>query len=115
MEQEEIINLRDDTHKYSVSWVTIQVVSVPVVTFIRAWIVHRLPGRNGGVPSNLATTTCQIIALSSSEIPSVAQAVDLHETAGGQVNRESTYGVDPITGHSEPQALRQREFIPQWK
>ena len=57
MENEEIIDLRNPTHKFAVSWMTIQVIAPP---FINAWNSHRIPGQAGGVPNYLADTTRQI-------------------------------------------------------
>ena len=69
MEAEELIDMRNDLHKFSVSWVTIHVVASPVVAFINAWNSHTIPGRSGGIPDILASRTCRIHGLSPSQVP----------------------------------------------
>lgn len=110
MEQEEVINMEDNIHKFAVSWVAIKLAWSPGATFIDAWNAHNIPGRSGGIPNMLAANTRQISALCLSHVPSTTQAIQLHETAGGQLSNEYTYGVDPIAGYPELQALRQRDF-----
>ena len=34
----------------------------------------------------------------------------MHESTRGLLTRESTFGIDPLTGHHELQVLRQRDF-----
>ena len=102
--------MRNNTHKFSVSWVTIQVASTAVAVFVQGWNAHRVPGRNGGIPNTLAVNTCQINALSSSQVPTIDQAVHIHESSGGQLSRETTFGVDPLAGYSGLQGLHLRDF-----
>ena len=102
--------MRNDLHKLSVSWVTIHVVASPAATFVSAWNSHTIPGRNGGVPYILAARTRQISPIPQSQVPSVSEAVTLHEATGGRLTRESTYGVDPLNMHPQLKALRERDF-----
>ena len=44
------------------------------------------------------------------QVPSVLDAVTLHETTIGQLTRESTYRVDPVRMYPHLMALRERDF-----
>ena len=83
MEEEEVINMRNEMHRFCVSWVTIQVIAPAITVFVRAWNSHRLPGRNGGIPHELADRTRQIRTLLPAQVPSASEAVALHEASGG--------------------------------
>ena len=52
MEDEEVISMRNEVHKFCVLWVTIQVVAPAIPAFIHSWNSHKLPGQNGGIPMN---------------------------------------------------------------
>ena len=95
----------------SVSWVTIRVIASPIAAFVSAWNSHTIPGQNGGIPGVLASRTCLIHAIPSSQVPSVLEAINLHETTTGRLTRESTYGVDPLDTHLQLKALRERDFF----
>ena len=110
MEDEEVIDMRNEAHKFCVSWVTIRVIASPVATFVRAWNSHRIPGQAGGVPNALAQMTCQLNPLHPLQVPTVCEAVALHEATHGPLTRQSTYGVDPIHASSHLQVLRERDF-----
>lgn len=110
MENEEVIDMQNPLHKFSVSWVTIHVVASPIQSFIRAWNCHRIPGQAGGIPNSLAQLTTQISALHPSNVPSVSDAVNLHESNRSRLTRESTFGLDPLQGYPHLQRLRERDF-----
>ena len=111
MEVEEVINMRNEVHRFCVSWVTIRVIAPAILSFVHAWNAHRLPGRNGGVPNVLAARTRRICTLLPMQVLSTTEGVRLHEAAGGHLVRESTYGRDPLEHHTELQQLRQRDFF----
>ena len=81
METEELFDMRDSLHKFSVSSVTIRLAASPVVAFVNAWNSHTIPGRRGGIPDVLAARAYQISPLTPSQVPSVHEAVKLHESA----------------------------------
>lgn len=110
MEEAEYIDMRNNIHRFAVSWVGIQVAASPISTFVEAWNDHRIPGPQGGIPSIMASNTCQIQALPSVQVPSTSEAIQLHESARSQLTRECTFGTDPLTGYHRLQALRQRDF-----
>ena len=110
MEEDDIINMRNNSHRFAVSWVGIQVVSSSFAVFVDAWNAHRIPGHRGGVPNTLAINTCSISALPPSVVPSTAEAVHIHESTGRLLSNEYTYGSDPLSGYPELQALQQRDF-----
>ena len=105
-----MIDMQNPLHKFSVSWVTIHVVASPIQSFIRAWNCHRIPGQAGGIPNSLAQLTTQISALHPSNVPSVSDAVNLHESNRSRLTRESTFGLDPLQGYPHLQRLRERDF-----
>ena len=111
MEKNEIIDMRNATHKFAVSWVTIQVVELPIAAFVRAWNSHRIPGHAGGIPNALAEQSTQLTPVDPIQVPSVCDAVTLHEATHSSLTRELTYGMDPINGHPHLQALRERDFF----
>ena len=114
LEEAEIINMRDNTCRFAVSWVGIQVAQPAITAFVSAWNAHCIPGPQGGIPNTLATNTCQITPLLPHEVPSTSEAVHMHESATGPLTRESTYGIDLLAGHEGLQALRQRDFYDQY-
>ena len=109
MEAEELIDMQNEVHKFSVSWVTIRVIASPIAAFVSAWNSHTVPGRNGGIPDDLATRVRGIRPISSSQVPSLLEAVNLHETTTGRLTRES--GVDPLDMHLQLKILRERDFF----
>ena len=111
METEELIDMRDSLHKFSVSWITIRLAASPVAAFVNAWNSHTIPGRRGGIPDVLAARAYQISLLTPSQVPSVHEAVQLHESTNRRLTRESMYGVDPLAMHPALQQLRERDFF----
>lgn len=59
----------------------------------------------------LAQQNTQISALHPSNVPAVTDALSLHESNGGRLTRESTFGVDPLCGYPHLQRLRERDFF----
>ena len=110
MEEAEYVDMRNNIHRFAVSWVGIQVAASPISTFVEAWNDHRIPGPQGGIPNIMASNTRQIQALPSVQVPSTSEAIQLHESARSQLTRECTFGTDPLTGYHRLQALRQRDF-----
>ena len=83
MEGSEEIVMTNDVTKFCVSWVTINVVSPAVESFVSSWNAHRIPGRDGGIPIVLAWTRNQATHLQRLSIPTVEDAISLHANAGG--------------------------------
>ena len=59
----------------------------------------------------MANRVQQIGSVPSTQVPTVCEAVVLHEAAGGHLTRESTYGHDPIAENPQLQQLRKRDFF----
>ena len=110
MERSEEIVMTNDVTKFCVSWVTINVVSPAVESFVSSWNAHRIPGRDGGIPIVLAWTRNQATHLQRLSIPTVEDAISLHANAGGYLTPERCYGIDPIGGYPQLQLLRHRDF-----
>ena len=110
MEASSLINMQDETTKFCVSWTTIQVASVGLIQFIQAWNSHRIDGRNGGVPNQLAHEHRNTTRLPDGVIPSVDDAVTMYEASGGHLSHESLFGVDPLLQHPQEQRYRIRDF-----
>ena len=75
MEANQIIDMRDETVKFCVSWVTIQVAQPAIVNFIQSWNSHRIPGRAGGIPNHLRRNDHMLARIPSHAVPSKEQAV----------------------------------------
>ena len=110
MEGDEEIDMTDELTKFCVSWVTINVVSPAVKNFVVSWNSHRIPGRSGGIPNVLARISHCTTELQPSVVPTLAQAVSLHENRGGCLSAEGRYGSDPIASYPGLQQLRERDF-----
>ena len=110
MEGNEEINMMNEVDKFCVSWITINVVRPAIMNFILAWNSHRIPGTRGGIPNVLASSASQTTRLSSANIPSTAQVIQLHRNQGGHLGDEHTYGRDPLEGYEQLQQLRERDF-----
>ena len=70
--------------KFSVSWVTITVITSPVMEFIRSWNSHTIPGV--GIPDVLARSTNRATSIHPTSIPDVDDAVAAHVSQGGQLS-----------------------------
>jgi hypothetical protein len=110
MESDGYLDMNNDVIKFSVSWVTIKLVDMPVQRFIQAWNCHTIPGNRGGVPNILARTTSRVACVQPSQIPTVYEAVRNHESGGGNLTREAGFGRDPIADYPGLQSLRERDF-----
>ncbi len=97
---------------FCVSCVSLKVISPPLNAFIESWNSHRIPGRNGGIPNDLAALSTRCInPLQQSVVPSVAEAVLIHETIRNRLTPESTFGRDPLANNIHLQQLRERDFL----
>ena len=101
--------MQDEVCKYCVSWMTIQVSSVGLERFVRAWNAHRIDGLRGGIPNELASR-CNTIPLPRANIPSTDHAVQMYEDAGGQLRRDFKFGEDPLFADPALQQNRSRDF-----
>ena len=110
MEEEGAIDMTDDINKFYVSWVAIKVISPAVRKFVRPWNSHRIPGRNGGIPTVLARTSDRATRIQPPSIPSVDYAIALNKNMGGRLSAESVYGVDAIDNYSGLRTLHERDF-----
>ena len=110
MEANQIIDMRDETVKFCVSWVTIQVAQPTIVKFVQSWNSYRIPGRAGGLP-NLPRRNDHLLArIPSHAVPSTEHAVIQFEQDGGQLTRESNFGTGPLSGYNQLQMLREGDF-----
>ena len=110
MENEDEINMGDEVTKFCVLWLTLRLIECPIWSFIQAWNYHRIPGPQGGIPNTLAQNS-RITPLHTSLVPSISQAIVLHERSGSCVSTNSIYGYDPLVGHLHLQALRERDLL----
>lgn len=110
MENNEEINMGDELVKFSVSWVTIRVMEGAIKNFIHAWNCHRIPGPQGGIPNTLAEQNNHVTHLLPHLVPSTPEAIALHEADASRLNRDSSYGHDPLVGHPHLQVLREQDL-----
>ena len=118
LEGNQEINMEDGLIKFAVSWVTINVISVPVTKFIRSWNCHRIPGSFGGIHNVLTRTNSCITELNASDITDVDGVATIHESFGNSLTEERMNGVDPLSGYPMLQSLRERDFklqFPCWE
>ena len=110
MEESQQIDMTDGITKFSVSWVTITVITSPIMEFIRSWNAHTIPGV--GIPDVLARTTDRVTSIHPTSIPGTDDAAAAHVSQGGQLSPESSmlYGTDPISEYPALQALRDHNF-----
>ena len=116
MENNDEINMGEEVTKFCVSWVTIKVIEVAILTFVHAWNSrnsHRIPGPQGGIPNVLALHR-NITVLPSTSVPSTPQIIGVHESNGRRLSRTFVYGSDPLCNHLELQALCERDFFHQF-
>lgn len=111
MENDEEIDMGDEVTKFCVSWVTIRVMDNAIQTFIQSWNHHRIPGPEGGIPNVLASQNNQVTQLHSTLIPSTADIMQIHEQSGNILQRDASYGQDPLNGYPHLQELRERDFV----
>ena len=78
---------------------TILVASIGLIQFIQSWNSHRIDGRNGGVPNQLAHEYRNTTRLPDGVIPSIGDAVTMYEASGGYLSHESLFGFDPLSQH----------------
>jgi hypothetical protein len=63
-----------------------------------------------GVPNQLAREHHNTTRLPNGTIPSVDDPVTMYEASGGQLSRDSLFGVDPLAQHPQEQRYRIRDF-----
>lgn len=110
MESAGELDLSNDKHKLSVSWVTNTVLSHPLSEFVQAWNHHRIAGSSGGIPVYLACNNSSLTHISSTAIPRTDQAINMFTRNGGHLTPESTFGRDLLVNYPHLQALRARDF-----
>ena len=91
MENNEDINMGDETTKFCVSWVTIQVMKYAVRVFIQAWNCHRIPGPKGGISNALANQNSCMNPLPAHLVPSTQDMIRIHEEHQSHLQRDATY------------------------
>lgn len=66
--------------------------------------------QEGGVPNTLAAQRNHITPFSSNIVPSTQHMVGIHEENGLHLQRDASYGTDPLCGNIQLQQLRERFF-----
>ena len=108
MKNNEEIDMSDEI-KFCVSWVSINVVSHAIHTFVEAWNSHRIPGLNGGIPNVLSIQQSSVVHLHPTSVPSTARVVQLHERGHNGRNNlcfDGTFGHDPLQVYSQLKEIR---------
>lgn len=111
MENNDEINMGDETIKFWVSWVTIHIMENAVKDFIQAWNSHRIPGPSGGLPNILAKpkfVTC------IRRQPTTSSCIQIHEQNSNthhNLSRNAAFGIDPSLEYPKLQSLRERDFF----
>ena len=96
---------------FCVSWVTMYVANAAAEHLIHSWNHHRIHGAEGCVPvTNMEQTSCAV-KLPDELIPSVSEAVRMYEEMGGNLTRDATFGIDPLTARADLIESRERLFL----
>ena len=114
LEEDACFDVLNQTHKFCVSAVSIQVCNVGIVHLIHAHNAHRIPGRNGGIPNVFALRERQaVMEIPVDCVPSGDEAVCEFIRAGGHLTLNSSFGVDPLLGNQALQRERDRRLAEQ--
>ena len=96
-------------HKFCLSWVTLNVIAVPVIRFVNSWNAHTIPGNRGGIPNNLAASFYQVGQISLANIPTTDSAVQYF--GGHLTHKTPVFGNDPLVDYPHLQELLERYFM----
>ena len=111
IQNEENIDFTDSVTMFCVSWVTMYVANAAAEHLIHSWNHHRIHGAEGCVPvTNMEQTSCAV-KLPDELIPSVSEAVRMYEEMGGNLTRDATFGIDPLTARADLIESRERLFL----
>ena len=97
MENNVEIDMSDENMKFCVSWVAMRVMNTAIQAFVQAWNYHR---PEGGVPNTLSAQNNHVAPLPSYVLPSTQEMVQIHERDGLRLQRDASYGTDPLNGFS---------------
>ena len=107
--------MENEVTKFCVSHVSIMVIAEAIKSFISSWNFHRIPGRNGSIPTELASRSNRVTQLSSSQVLSTSEAIAYHEQRiSNRLSRVSCFGRDPLCEHENLQRRRDRDFHAQY-
>lgn len=68
-------------------------------------------GRDSLVPNTVAERTLKVQPVNHGLVPSVDDAVEIYENAGGRITRECVFGFDPLAYDENLTCQRDREFL----
>ena len=102
------LDLSNPFIKFCFSWVAMDVTVDAAEHLVDSWNHHRVPGPSGCAPIENMNQTKRTVHLIEPLIPSVPEAVRMHEQSGENLTRISSFGEDPLI-HVE-HAYESRDF-----
>ena len=100
------IDFTDPVTMFCVSWATMYVANGAAEHLIHSWNHHRIHE----AVTNMEQTSCAV-KLPDELIPSVSEAVRIYEEMGGNLTRDATFGIDPLTARADLIESRERLFL----
>ena len=92
-----LISPRDNAvHMFAVSEFTLHVVRHRISKHLLTTRFRRVPGIKGCRPDIAMLTCLETTPLGLHQVPTVEQAIAMYEAAGGNLNRETEKGLDPL-------------------
>ena len=109
IESDNFLDEEDPIFKFSVSWITLYVAEDATAHLLNSWNYHRIPGPNGCIPIQNMNATKRMATLPEFLIPSTPEIVRMYEESGGNLTRNSEFGIDPLI--ERPDLYESREVI----
>ena len=96
MTESNLIDMNDESCKYSVHFIASNVAKIGMQMFIASWNAHSIP--NHGIPNDLQRQRSGTTFIHPSEIPTTLDAV---RQQGGRLTDPSPFVTDPLNGATE--------------
>lgn len=80
-----LLSTDDRLQKWTIGYVTRNLVTIGLNRFIESWNHHRIPGPNRGIPYQLALEKCMISPYRN-DIPNCSTLIDQYNRLGGDIN-----------------------------
>lgn len=99
MTESNLIDMNDESCKYSVHFIASNVAKIGMQMFIASWNAHSIP--NHGIPNDLQRQRSGTTFIHPSEVPTTLDAVRQYRQQGGRLTDPSPFVTDPLNGATE--------------